>query len=95
MSPIALTKKLERQTRLLQLAGDAARIRILQLLSKRDRANVTEIAREISMNLPCVSHHLQLLKDNKVVTTTRDGNNIYYSLAADKFVHSLIKTINS
>ncbi len=95
MSPITLTKKLERQTRLLQLAGDTARIRILQLLSKRDRANVTEIAREIGMNLPCVSHHLQLLKDNKMVATERSGNNIYYFLTKDKFINSLIKTINA
>jgi DNA-binding transcriptional ArsR family regulator len=95
MSPIALTKKLERQTRLLQLAGDAARIRILQLLAKKPRANVTEIAKEIGMNLPCVSHHLQLLKDNKMVATKRSGNNIYYSLAKDKFMESVIKAINS
>ena len=88
-----LTKELERQARVLALAGDPTRIRILRLLADRPKVKVTDIAKEVGMRIACVSHHLQLLKDNKLVENERDGTVIRYQLAKDPFVKKLILLI--
>ena len=93
MAPVALTKELEQKARVLALVGDPTRIRILKLLDKKTRVNVSDIALEISMNIACVSHHLQLMKDNGLVETERNKNSIYYSISDKPFVKNLIALI--
>lgn len=78
---MATIKEIERKARIFALFGDPTRLRILNLLAVRKKSvNVSEIAKEIGMSVACVSHHLQLLKDNAVCCSKRNGNNIYYQL---------------
>ncbi|HEX9502738.1 MAG TPA: metalloregulator ArsR/SmtB family transcription factor [Patescibacteria group bacterium] len=81
--------EIERKARIFALFGDPTRLRILNLLSRKKTANVSEIAKEVEMSVACVSHHLQLLKDNAVVDSKRKGNNIYYQLIYDPLVKNL------
>ncbi len=90
MTPQTANKALDFKVRVLELAGDKSRLRILLLLRKQGCLNVSEITRELKMNLPCVSHHLQLLKDNRLVLGKRRGNNIYYRLASLNFINKLL-----
>lgn len=93
MSPQALTKDLERKARIFALIGDPTRIRILSLLSKKGKVKVSDIARQVHMGMACVSHHLQLLKDNRLVASTRRGNSIFYRLTDNPFINNLISLI--
>lgn len=80
---------LEQKARIFSLFGDPTRLRILQILVKKKSIKVSDIAEGVGMSVACISHHLQLLKDNKLVTTKRDGNSIYYTLQNNPIVKSL------
>lgn len=75
-----LTRDLQTKARLLQLAGDETRMRILCVLFRRPSPCVSDIAAALAMSVASISHHLRLLEDNGVVTSRRDGKNICYSL---------------
>lgn len=93
MAPKILPKDLAYKSKILELAGDPSRIQILKLLIKNNPLNVSEITAALALNLPCVSHHLQLLKDNKLVLARRRGNQIFYRLAPNPFVKRLLQLI--
>lgn len=89
----AFPRGLDRTARLLALAGDETRIRILHLMLNQKEACVTDVARGLNMSLACVSHHLQLLKDAGLVKTTRKGNNICYALNKNSATETLKKIL--
>jgi len=66
---------------LYRLLGDAARLRLLRVLSK-ERLNVTELTGVLGLAQSGVSRHLGLLKDAGLVAEERDGGFTYYRLAA-------------
>ena len=80
---------LEYKARIFSLFGDPTRLRILQILVKKKPIKVSDIAKDVGMSIACISHHLQLLKDNRLVTTKREGNNIYYQLKANSILKNL------
>jgi len=80
---------LEQKARIFSLFGDPTRLKILQILTKKQPIKVSDIADGVGMSVACISHHLQLLKDNKLVKTKRDGNSIYYQLQSNPIVKSL------
>lgn len=59
--------------------NDPTRREILQLLQEKD-LTAGEIAERFHISWPSVSHHLDLLKQAKLVTAEKDGQFIYYSL---------------
>lgn len=80
---------IEQKARIFSLFGDPTRLKILQILMKKQPIKVSDIADGVGMSVACISHHLQLLKDNKLVSTKRDGNSIYYQLQSNPIVKSL------
>jgi DNA-binding transcriptional ArsR family regulator len=59
--------------------NDPTRRRILELLHDKD-LTAGEIAQQFNMSWPSISHHLDLLKQAKLVSAEKDGQYIYYSL---------------
>lgn len=59
--------------------NDATRREILQLLHEKDMT-AGEIADRFHISWPSISHHLDLLKQAKLVLAEKDGQYIYYSL---------------
>ena len=59
--------------------NDATRREILRLLQEKD-LTAGEIAEQFHISWPSVSHHLDLLKQAKLVTSEKDGQYVYYSL---------------
>ena len=59
--------------------NDPTRREILQLLQEKD-LSAGEIAEKFQMSWPSVSHHLDLLKQAKLVIAEKEGQFIYYSL---------------
>ena len=67
---------------LLKIFGDSTRIRILDVLTKKELC-VQEIAEELSMTQSAISHQLRILKQADLIRSRRDGKAIFYSLADD------------
>ena len=65
---------------LLKLMGNPSRLLILCQLSEGERS-VGELERVIGMSQSALSQHLALLRHQDVVSTRRDAQTIYYSLA--------------
>ena len=59
--------------------NDPTRREILQLLQERDMT-AGEIVEKFKISGPSISHHLDLLKQAKLVTSEKDGQYVYYSL---------------
>jgi DNA-binding transcriptional ArsR family regulator len=69
--------------RLYRALGDESRLRILRILSERDRY-LTEIANELELSKPTIKHHLAQLRAAGLVTLIEQGNLTYYSLRHDR-----------
>lgn len=59
--------------------NDPTRRQILELLQEKD-LTAGEIAQQFNISFPSISHHLDLLKQAKLVTSEKDGQYVYYSL---------------
>lgn len=88
-----LSPNLTKKARLLELAGDPTRIRILCLMFEYREACVTDIAQSLGMSVASISHHLQMMRDNGLFETERLGNNICYKLIDNEFTRALKKII--
>lgn len=58
---------------------DPTRRQILKLLRDKDMS-AGEIARHFNMSKPSISHHLEILKNADLVSATKKGQFIIYSL---------------
>ena len=56
------------------------RIKIIILLSVSE-LNVNDLTQYLRLNQSTVSHQLRILKDRKIVNSSRRGKEIYYSIA--------------
>lgn len=84
---------IDKKARIFALFGDPTRLKILSLLAGEKEVKVSEIADFVGMSVACISHHLQMLKDNEVVQTRRDGNSIYYQLSNNQLINNIKKLI--
>lgn len=63
--------------------GSDKRIEILDLLTQSPKT-VDKIAKETGISIANTSRHLQILRESRLVTTTKDGNHVIYSLRSKK-----------
>ncbi len=78
----------------LKLLGDASRIRIFWILCHCEEC-VTNISSIVDMSSPAVSHHLKLLKTCGLITSRRDGKEMYYTAAHNPQAELLHHTIEN
>ena len=69
--------------RLHRALGDETRLRILKLLAGGD-LYLTEIAQQLDLSKPTISHHVALLRAAGLVTIVEAGSVMYYSLRHDR-----------
>jgi DNA-binding transcriptional ArsR family regulator len=62
-----------------QALTDPNRQRVLDLLKKKEMS-VSEIAVFLNITLPTLSHHLDILKRAELVSSRREGQQIFYNL---------------
>jgi DNA-binding transcriptional ArsR family regulator len=67
------------QVRICKAFANTTRLRILDLLAKREYTP-SDLQTELGVSAPNFSQHLAILKAAGVVTTRRNGKNIYCSL---------------
>lgn len=70
----------EEMVRLFKLFADETRLRILQFLRHRSELNVQTICELLGQTQPAVSHHLALLRVNRLIEMRRDGKHNFYRL---------------
>ena len=68
--------------------ADPSRLRIISALT-HERLSVSEICEMVGMSQPAVSHHLRLLRDQRIVRADKDGKHVYYCLD-DAHIHDLL-----
>lgn len=68
----------------LKALADADRLKIVQVLREGPK-NVGEIAAELAAEIANVSHHLQILKRERIVETEKQGRFVVYRLHPEVF----------
>ena len=72
--------------------SDSTRLRILWLLCHCEEC-VSNISAAMQMSDPAVSHHLSVLKKSGLITSRRDGKEVYYKIADNeqtKLLHEVM-----
>lgn len=72
--------------------GDPSRLRIFWLLCHYEEC-VINIAAATGMSSPAVSHHLRLLKSAGLISSRREGKEMYYRAADNPMTDKLHHTI--
>lgn len=67
--------------RLFHLLSDRTRLQIVMMLAEGER-DVTSLCKELHLAQPTVSHHLGLLRMNRVIINKRHGKRVIYALDA-------------
>ena len=73
---------LDERVTLLKTIADATRLRILGLLAERPRTG-TELATELELTAPTISHHLHRLRDVGIVRAQADAQRRIWSINHD------------
>lgn len=60
--------------------ADPTRREILRLLRQRGEMSAGELAEQFDMSKPSVSHHFAVLKQANLVSSRREGQQIFYAL---------------
>src|SRR5262245_24011180 len=68
-----------RMNEVFKALADPTRRKILQLL-RAGELSAGELAEHCDMSKPSVSHHFMVLKNADLITSRRQGQNIYYAL---------------
>lgn len=79
--------------KLMRTAGDESRLKILCTIFSKNKVCVSNIAKELNMSVAIVSHHLQVMSQEGLVVSVREGKKICYELPKDPFVKDLKKFI--
>lgn len=79
---------------LFKALSDRYRQDIILLLAEKDTLTVNEIAEHSTLSRPAISHHLKILRDNKLVSIEQKGTQRYYSLSLDASVQLLKELID-
>jgi ArsR family transcriptional regulator len=73
-------KTLEGLTDIFHMLADESRLKILLVLAKDGEMNVSALCKLLRQSQPAVSHHLTLLRMNKLVGFRRDGKKNFYRI---------------
>lgn len=79
----ANAKSFAQLAKVLELAGNEVRLKILYLLEEEKELCPCDMSDILLMNIPAVSQHLRKLKDANIIESRREGQTIYYSLKAE------------
>lgn len=76
--------------------GDITRFRILSLLSSSgNNLCVSALSKRLEISQPVISQHLKILKNTKIVSAKRIGNEVHYSIDIEllSILNEIIKTL--
>ncbi len=59
------------------------RHQILHLLHKKGELNASDIVKKIKLSQPTIAHHLKVLVEAEVLSTRREGKEVFYKINKD------------
>ena len=65
---------------MMSVLAEPARIKILELISSEGEKCAKDILPLFNVTQPTLSHHLNLLLDNEILTARKEGRYVYYSV---------------
>ncbi len=71
---------------LFQAFGDTGRQDIILLLAEVDSMNVNQIAEQLTLSRPTISHHLKTLRNAGLVSSEQRGTENFYTLQIEAAV---------
>lgn len=82
--------------KVLELAGNEVRLKILYLLEEEGELCPCDISDILGMSIPAISQHLRKMKDGNIIEARRSGQTIFYSLKDEhlKILKPFFKYIN-
>ena len=87
-------EKLEDSSEILRALAHPLRMKILEFIDQNDTINVNKIYNTLKLEQSITSQHLRILRLAGLVTTTRDGKFIHYSINYNK-VKNTVDSIDS
>ncbi len=78
---------------LFQAFGDTGRQDIILLLAEVESMNVNQIAEQLTLSRPTISHHLKTLRSAGLVSSARRGTENCYTLQIDAALELLKELI--
>lgn len=82
---LEMSPDLEEAADLLNLAGNATRLKLLYLLENMKELCVCDLAEMLGVSVSAVSQHLSKLRAYGLVAPRRDAQTIYYRLTDHQF----------
>lgn len=73
-------EKLEKAAFILKTLSHPLRLSIVDILSQHDKLSVNEICQVLDSEQSLTSHHLSNMKLKGILSSSREGKNIYYRL---------------
>lgn len=73
-------EKMEKVAFILKTTAHPTRIAIVQLLAAHESLSVSNISERLHVEQSLLSHHLSGMKLKGILSSTREGKNIYYAL---------------
>ncbi len=70
-----------RNFEVIQVLSDTNRIRILRLLAEKGELCAQDILTHFPITQPTLSHHMNVLLDNRLVEARKSGRRVYYSVS--------------
>ncbi|MEZ5051586.1 MAG: metalloregulator ArsR/SmtB family transcription factor [Chitinophagales bacterium] len=77
-------KNLRKTVLILRAVNHKLRLKIIKMLTDKEKMSVTEIYVKLRLEQSVASQHLAIMRRAGVVTTTRSGKNIFYQLDNDR-----------
>lgn len=74
---------LELKAEMLRTLGHPIRLSIIEQLILKEKLAVTEIYTILEIEQAVTSHHLRIMKNARIVKSSKSGKNVFYSLADD------------
>ena len=74
------SETMEKVAFILKTTAHPTRIAIVQLLAATDGLSVKDISEKLNVEQSLLSHHLSGMKLKGILSSHRDGKNIYYAL---------------
>jgi DNA-binding transcriptional ArsR family regulator len=90
-----MEESFQKMTKLLSIAGNDVRLKILFLLNTEEELCPCDLADILKMSVPAISQHIRKMKDAGIISSRRDGQTLYYSLNTDEteVLNSIFKSI--
>jgi DNA-binding transcriptional ArsR family regulator len=85
--------RLNELSKVMRIAGDESRLKILCVIFCNKKICVSDIAKELNMSVAIVSHHLKIMAEGNLLIPNHEGKCTYYQLPKKKIVFDLRKFI--